>query len=58
MIKNILVTLISVFCLIANANANVKISIDTVDSTIKETFVGEQNQASALATWKCGSCQR
>lgn len=52
MIKNILITFISVFCLIANANANVKISIDTVDSTIKETFVGEQNQASALATWK------
>ncbi len=52
MIKNILVTLISVFCLIVNANANIKISSDVVDNSIKETFVGEQNQASALATWK------
>lgn len=52
MIKNILVTLISVFCLIVNANANIKISSDVVDNSIKETFIGEQNQASALATWK------
>jgi hypothetical protein len=51
MIKSILVTLFSVFCLVANANANIKISPDVVEISIKQYFPKQEDSASALATF-------
>lgn len=51
MIKRILFTLMSMLCIVMSANANITISPDVIESSIKQYFPKQEDSASALATF-------
>lgn len=51
MIRYIFFTLIAICTFITHAGANVSVPPDVFNASIQETFIGEENQASAFATY-------